>query len=286
MKKLFQLLFLITLLFSCEEKVKENHEKKGEKIPLETPKETSKKQRQKKINQRGYLDSLRMDEILKEALSISKNKISEGAFKKEYESIPDDSSMIYEVNIDYGNLFSKNINHLLIKRMNSWEAQIDVFLNNNGNLQHILNRELDGMTYLRDTMKDVNGDGRLDFLVHWYPVSGCCRRDVYNVYLQSEKNTFSEDYRFINPTFYPKEKIIRGVMYGHPGEMGLYKYAWNDLNVDTIEFIYPNQIDTLNRHFFKTKKWMYLTEENERIKLKKIPSEYHDIESYDWFTWY
>ena len=75
-------------------------------------------------------------------------------------------------------------------------------------------------------------------------------------------------------------------MYGHPGEVGLYKYAWNDLNVDTIEFIYPNQIDTLNRHFFKTEKWMYLTEENERIKLEKVPSEYHDIESYDWFTWY
>ena len=285
MKKLFILLFLITLLFSCEEKVKENDESKGEKISLETPKETSKKQRQE-INQRDNIDSLRMDKILKEAITISKAKIHEGFFEKKYEAIPDDSSSIYEVNMNYGNLFSKNYNHLIIRRMNSREVQIDVFLNNNGRLQHIINRELDGMTYLRDTIRDVNGDGQLDFLVHKYPVSGCCCRDVYNVYLQSENKTFTTGYRFINPTFYPKEKIIRGVLYGHPGEVGLYKYTWNDLNVDTIEFIYPNQIDTLNRHFFKTEKWIYLTEENERIKLEKVPSEYHDIENYDWFTWY
>ena len=143
MRRSFLFLLTTLFLFSCEEKTKEVHANKDEVIPSETPKEISKKQRQKEINQRNYIDSLRMDKILKEALTISKNKISEGAFEKEYESIPDDSSMIYEVKMNYGNLFSKNINHLLIRRMNSWEAQIDVFLNNNGNLQHILNREID-----------------------------------------------------------------------------------------------------------------------------------------------
>ena len=35
-------------------------------------------------------------------------------------------------------------------------------------------------------------------------------------------NTFSKNFEFINPTFSPKEKIIRGICYGHPGETEMY----------------------------------------------------------------
>ena len=39
--------------------------------------------------------------------------------------------------------------------------------------------------------------------------------------------TISNNFEFINPTFSPKEKIIRGVCYGHPSETEMYKYKWN-----------------------------------------------------------
>jgi hypothetical protein len=113
--------------------------------------------------------------------------------------------------------------------------------------------------------------------------SGCCRRDVYNVYLnQPDKGNFTQDYEFINPTFSAKEKIIRGVEYGNPGEVGLYKYKWNGLQVDTIEFIYP---DANNKgQFIKTKKGAYRPTGKEGVVLKTVPKEYQKIESYEWFA--
>jgi len=139
------------------------------------------------------------------------------------------------------------------------------------------------MTYIQDTIYDANGDGYNDFLVHWYPSSGCCRRNVYNVYLnQPDKGIFTHDYQFMNPTFSAKEKVIRGVEYGHPGEVGLYKYKWNGLQIDTIEFIYP---DAKNLgQFIKTKKRTYSPTEKEGVVLKSVPEEYLKIESYKWFA--
>ena len=49
----------------------------------------------------------------------------------------------------------------------------------------------------------------------------------------------------INPTFSPKEKIIRGVGYGHPGETEMYKYKWNGNTIDTMEYVYFERNDIL-----------------------------------------
>ena len=81
-----------------------------------------------------------------------------------------------------------------------------------------------------------------------------------------------------------KEKIIRGLGYGHPGEVGLYKYKWNGLKVDTIEFIYPD-VSTKGQ-FIKTKKRIYRPTDKEGIVLKHVPKEYQDIESFEWFVDY
>jgi hypothetical protein len=141
------------------------------------------------------------------------------------------------------------------------------------------------MTYIKDTIFDVNGDNYKDFIVNWYPSSGCCRRDIYNVYLYiPNKKTFSIDYEFINPTFSAKEKIIRGVGYGHPGEVELYKYKWNGFRVDTIEFIYPD-IKTKGQ-FIRTKTKRDSSNSNEGEILNLLPIEYQNINSVDWFKKY
>ncbi len=86
---------------------------------------------------------------------------------------------------------------------------VDVFLLKESKFQLVCNSLVDGMSYLYDTIKDVDGDHQKDFLIHWYPSSGCCRRDIYDVYLyQKAKGNFTSGYEFINPTFSPSEKII------------------------------------------------------------------------------
>lgn len=143
------------------------------------------------------------------------------------------------------------------------------------------------MTYVNDTIRDINGDGLNDFVVNWYGSSGCCLKAFSNVYLlHSDKKTFSINFEFINPTFSPKEKIIRGVCYGHPSDTEMYKYKWNGEVVDTLEYICYEKDDKGN----KTGKIIISTDVPYGKKFKvikrlnSVPYEYTSIEGYDWFT--
>lgn len=231
------------------------------------------------------IDSLRLDKILKDALKIAKQNIFSKSLFIEYDTASDDSSFVATVNISFGYLFSINNRHLLIRRLVPWGAYLNLYLITGNDFIPVIYREQCGMTYINDTIRDVNGDGLKDFLVHWYPSSGCCKRDIFNVYLNKGDNgTFTNDYEFINPTFSTGEKIIRGVKYGHPGEVELYKYKWNGFRVDTVEFIYPIKVNGQNRTYIKTNKLLYSKGPIKKIKLKKVPKEYHKIDGYDLFT--
>lgn len=241
--------------------------------------------RRKKYEEQEIIDSVRLLKVLQAALSYADRNKHRDSFQHEFGMTPDDSSFSVTTQMIYGNLFSANNKHLLVRRTVPWGAICNIFLLKNGNLKNVCEREQLGMTYIDDTLRDVNGDGYKDFLVHWYPSSGCCRRNVYNAFLyQPQTGGFSKDYEFMNPTFFPTEKIIRGVEYGHPGEVGLYKYKWNGLQVDSVEFIYP-----FVKHkgkFIRTKKPEYYPTEKDGIVLKSLPIEYTSIESIDWFLDY
>jgi len=229
------------------------------------------------------IDSLRLDFAFKDAFKTAEKRFNDADFKKEYEIQPDDSSYSIHVEIQIADLFTDGQKYFLLRRQVPWATYIDIYKIVNSKPEKTISREQGVMSYIRDTIFDVNGDGYNDFLVHWYPSSGCCRRNVYNVYLnQQDKGTFTRDYEFINPTFSPGERIIRGVEYGHPGEVGLYKYRWNGLNVDTIEFIYPDV--KVKGQYIKTKRPEYRPTEDEGVILDSVPEEYHNIESYEWFT--
>ncbi len=281
------LIFLsATLLFSCVQTTnqdKNSHTQIDRINKNDAEKQLIKEDRQKQIEKENVIDSLRIDLALKDAFKIAQIAFNENEFYKKYEFQPDDSSYQIKIEIVIGKLFKNNQKYFLLRRHVPWATYLDLYKINNDKTERLIKREQDGMTYMRDTIFDVNGDGYNDFLVHWYPSSGCCRRNVYNVYLnQPEKENFTHDFEFINPTFSAKEKIIRGVGYGHPGEVGIYKYKWNGLQVDTIEFIYPYA--TKKGQFIKTKKRTYRPTEKEGIILKTIPKEYHNIESYEWFA--
>lgn len=239
-------------------------------------------ERQKQIAEENRIDSLRFDKALKDAFKIAKPIFESDIFKMEYELQPDDSSFAIKIEMLIGTIFDDDKKYFLVHRRTSWgplETYINLYQIIDGQAQKLIERKQEG--YIRDTIFDVNGDGHKDFLVHSYSAVGCCKRDIYNVYLnQPEKGTFTTDYEFINPTFSAKEKIIRGVEYGHPGEAELYKYKWDGLAVDTIEFIYPD-FETKNR-FIKTKRNTSRFDK-EGVVLRAVPKEYHSIESYDWF---
>lgn len=279
---------ILTIILGCGQTANKNMESyvQTDSIKsIETRKQLTKEERQKQIEQEGRIDSLRLDIALKDAFKIAQTEFKSDNFTKQYELQPDDSSYIINIEILIGRLFKDNQKYFLLRRHVPWATYLDLYKIKGDKAENLLNREQGGMTYIRDTIFDANGDGNKDFLVHWYPSSGCCRRDVYNVYLkQPDKGNFTQDYEFINPTFSANEKIIRGVEYGHPGEVGLYKYKWNGLQVDTIEFIYP---DANNKgQFIKTKKGVYRPTEKEGVVLKSVPKEYLKIESYEWFADY
>lgn len=236
------------------------------------------------LSENEYLeDSLRIDFALKDALKISEKRLKDNSFRKEYEIQLSDSSYSIHVEIQIEDLFDNGKKYLLLRRQVSWATYIDIYKIVDSKLEKVICREQGGMSYIRDTIFDVNGDGYKDFVVHWYPSSGCCRRNIYNVYLNLPENgMFSSDYEFINPTFSPEDGIIRGVEYGHPGEVGLYKFMWNGLNVDTIEFIYPDV--NLKGQFIKTRRPHFRTTKDDGIILSSVPEEYQKIESYDWFS--
>ena len=85
---------------------------------------------------------------------------------------------------------------------------------------------------------------------------------------------------FINPTFSPSEKLIRGIDYGQPGEVPLYKFKWVGYKVDTIEYILP---DTTKERYHVFKHWRDFDNPKAGRFLTSVPKEYHKIESYDWF---
>ncbi|NOS92914.1 MAG: hypothetical protein HOP30_13400 [Cyclobacteriaceae bacterium] len=277
---------ILTIIIGCGQTANQdgNSTYNNDSIPNTTPKnELTKEERQIQIEEDNRMDRIRLDIALKDAFKISQKEFKTDNFTKQYELQPDDSSYTIHMDIEIGRLFKDQHKYFLLRRHVPWATYLSLYKINGDKTENLIEREQGGMTYIRDTIFDANGDGHKDFLVHWYPSSGCCRRDVYNVYLnQPDKGNFTQDYKFINPTFSAKEKIIRGVEYGHPGEVGLYKYKWNGLQVDTIEFIYPDAIN--QGQFIKTKRRSYRPTEKEGVVLKSVPKEYLKIESYEWFA--
>jgi hypothetical protein len=279
-------LTILTLLLGCGSPTRQDQEVQAVNDSLQNngiKKELTQEERSKQTAERNRLDSLRLDLALKDAFNIAKPAFTMENFTKQYEFQPGDSSYAIHVDILIGKLFSDDRKYFLLRRHVPWATYLDLYKITNDKTEKLITREQGGMTYMGDTIFDVNGDGHKDFLVHWYPSSGCCKRDIYNVYLSlPDKEKFTNDYEFMNPTFSAKEGIIRGIEYGHPGEVGLYKYKWNALQVDTIEFIYPDVHH--QGQFIKTQKRAYKPTGREGAVLKAVPEEYLNIESYTWFA--
>ena len=286
------ILYILTLavfatLISCRQTNSKNEIPLVRTDTLQTTidkKEQERLQRRRKIEEQDYIDSLRLDKVLQNALKIANQNISKNKFVEKYDVLPDSIPISVEINLDYH--FTKMSPHLVIKRNEPGAIYIDIFSKNENNFEKVVSHEQWSMTYVSDTIRDINGDGLNDFVVNWYGSSGCCLKAFSNIYLlQQDKNAFSESFEFINPTFSPKEKIIRGICYGHPGETEMYKYKWNGEKVDTMEYVSYERNEN-----GKTGKIIISTSRpyDDKYKilnvLNSVPIEYNRIDGYDWFT--
>lgn len=296
MQKIFSFIILFSL-FGCTDTAKQKQPVSSIDTSLQQVKKTDtlsrtkvlseeeRKLRRKEYEEQERVDSTRLSQVLKTALAYANRNKGKASFQHEFEMAPDDSSLNVTTKMAFGHLFARDKKHLLIRRTIPWTTICSVFLLDKDKFENVCEKEPLPNTYIDDTIKDINGDNYKDFLVNWYPSAGCCRRDVFNVFIyQPQTGGFTKDYEFINPTFSPQERIIRGVKYGHPGEVGLYKYKWNGLKVDTLEFIYPYA--NHKGKFIKTKTQEYRPTEKEGIVLKSLPTEYRSIESIEWFLDY
>jgi hypothetical protein len=226
-------------------------------------------------------DSSRLTTSLSKALEIARNNIDSN-FSKTFEVVSDSSVITTTLTIK--NSFDKG-RYLAVKRETP-NVYIDIYAIKDDKFEKVISHEQWAMTYVSDTIRDINGDGKKDFLVNWYGASGCCLKNFIDVYLQRDDGSFSGMFEFINPTFSVKEQLIRGVTYGHPGENEIYKYKWNRFSVDTVEYIYHDK--KIIGNFIKSK---YLpvdkrNNQRENVRLKVVPAEYRSIDGFDWFMNY
>jgi len=226
------------------------------------------------------LDSIGRQRALGDALSlVYKNKGSR-YFAKEYvfdkDTIIDGEEYNYSVKVSlkYGNLFSTPNKYLILQRSSNLVlgSYLDFYMLNDGHLLALAS--IDRYHSMEDTIRDINGDGLKDLDIWWYPPSGCCRRNIHTVFLQKTNGNFTEEYEFVNPNFYPEEKLVRGLTYGYDSQ--LYKYRWNGFRVDTIEYVFRTYNHNLDKEdFYK------INAKGDTVKIKNIPKEYLSLDDFD-----
>jgi len=287
--KIYIITLVMMLILSCgqtNEKKKKILDKKQPVVKTFEQREKERLERRAEIEKEEKTDSIRLDKVLSDALKIASLETKQKKFQKKYNVRPDNEYDVQvEINID--DYFIKNNPQLIIRRFEPNNVHIDIYSKDGNKFKKVLSHKQWALTYVNDTIRDINGDDLKDFVVNWYGATGCCLKGFSNVYLlRNDKKTFSKSFEFINPTFSPREKIIRGVTYGHPGHTEMYKYKWNGETVDTLEYVYYETIEDEKKtgKIIISKKIAYSKNKKDIKKLNSIPSEYKKIEGFDWFT--
>lgn len=198
-----------------------------------------------------------------------------------------------KISFNKGYLFDSNFVHMIFTTKN----RMDIFVRNRfGNdISHELLK--DSMytnvvtcqvnsEIIYSSVYDVNGDGFSDIVIGLKDEGGCCLAKTTRVYLYLPHcGGFTPYYEFMNPTFFPAERKIRGIAYGHPGQVPLYEKEWIGVTVKDLRYIYPNDKDTLNYTFRSYRKKDF--DDNDMGELlKRLPKEFEIINDIQWFNNY
>lgn len=206
-----------------------------------TPDESGKSEVQRTYEENaGYRDSVTR-QVLRDALSYAAVHSKEGQFTHQL-LMPVQEGDTLRTALIYGHLFDPARTHLYVKGTTGnfqFDVLEQVYLFEQDHFRLITSDTIPVNNFVGDSIGDVNGDKLKDYMLITYASSGCCLRNDYTVYRYDPRTGgFGDTYHFINPDFFPDEKIIRGVKYGHPGEVPLYKLQWKDTIVEPVEYIY------------------------------------------------
>lgn len=273
----------LAFLFSCNYSQNKSIEKKISSKPISMKKDSMIKKNKHKISQMDY-DSIWLVKIYDSTLTYVKNNINKRNFTENFVNVSQNG---LEVNtkIKIGNLFIPNMKNIYIRRNIGTQNLINVYTIKGKELIEVFYYTNSNISDEYDSIVDVNGDRRKDIIINFYGSTGCCLKNIYKVFLNKNDNTFSEGIFFMNPTFSKHEQIVRGVEYGQPGDTELYKYKWNNYELDTLEYIYF-ELDSIGKKtgkFIKSDKKPYSKDSKKKIRLNFVPKEYHNIYGYDWF---
>lgn len=270
MEKLKKILVLILLFSFCC--CKQNIDKKT--IPNDKKQEISNN------------DSLNLTNIIDKSLTLALKNIDKNNFETEFKTFVNNQKDSISTKIAIDNFFSETQKHLIVETKTQSAVFLNVFVLEKNSFLPVLSHKELNLEFDKYSLLDVNNDEKKDFLILGYASSGCCLKNFATVYLfQKDNSEFSKAFIFINPTFDPKEKIIRGVCYGQRGETEMYKYKWNKKSIDTLEYIsFEKDKDGINTgNFIKSVKQNHKKLNSKFIKLNEVPNEYLSIDDYDWF---
>ena len=288
LSSLIRLVFLPIVLVACNSTVEKSQENRSQEEKYLELQKSKKDTLERSYFKEQLADSLFLEKTKKEALLEIEKRFKGKDLDFSY-VIEDSDTCYLSVTVRIKKYFEDEAYYAIINtNMQGWE-HIDIYKLGNQAIEH----KMFGKDYYSptDTIFDVNGDGTKDFLVKSYKLSGCCRANNYDIYLSpaAKKEVVTSHIDLTNPTFYPQEKLIRGVQYGHPGWTGLYKYRWRGEHLDTLEYIYPDPT-TKGRTFIKmhtsTDFSYYRDDIKKGTRLPSLPQEYKTVEDLDWFLLY
>lgn len=248
--------------------------------------EESQEEKQRKRLKRQRQDSLWLEGVLLDVLNDYTPESYRTTFSDSLKLFPDSLCRV-NVKIDFGSLLSRRQKHLIVHLVSPMGNRIDLFSFKNGKPVNILRYDMHSLAYHGDTLQDVNGDGLNDLVLNGYSQNGCCLKAFSEVFLtKKDLQSFSPKFHFINPTFSGRERVIRGVCYGHLGETELYKFKWRNYEVDTVEYIAFERTETGERTGKVIASNYYPEHKNYRIlrTVPAVPKEYLTIEGFDWFA--
>ncbi len=288
-------IFWMIILLSCNPEIKNNlHEgnydslttRYGDSIVIKEQAEAERKRKKMEMEKQLDQDSADMETALGSALNVAALHIKDKRFAINFEYISGDSVMPILINIEIGSFFSDKRKYLIIHREGVSDIGIDIYLEGKTGFKKLLNYSRWKMEYLNDTIQDVNGDGFKDYIVNWYGSNGCCLKSFSDVMIFNRVNgSLYGPIIFINPTFSPEEKIVRGVKYGHAGYTSMYKYSWAGDHLDTLEHIYYEENNGVKSgKVIRESRVSPGSNKTNQELLNDVPVEYKKIYGYDWFT--
>lgn len=186
-----------------------------------------------------------------------------------------------------GHLFAPGLRHLYVQiagAAGSGEIVSAVFALSGWQLseQPLLVERALRTVFVSDTLRDANGDGFKDYALRSYSGSGCCRRNVDTVRLfDPSSGGFAPAFELMNPTYYPAEHLVRGVEYGHPGEVPLYTSRFAGLAA-------PERLECVFRAREQPGRYIRGRCDQDDYEpqgdtLDALPAEYESVEDLDWF---